>query len=358
MGSNGIVIDAGGGQTITVNVSGINFQTGPNGSVLNIPSDNPVELGGGVWDDPSVRSSLGFSTNLNTFWKSTNSSDARSAVNLGATWLTNTNVTNFRTAIGLGSSDSVQFDEVFSQSFEATAGGTNYIRFNSESISFGTPSLAAATRTNLALGATNDVVFNSISFSGGGTSRLTNDSFYFGTNLIFSIEDASFSVPVAFAGSNTAATTRTNLGLGWSALTNANAANFRTEIGLGTTNIPQFNGINLGGSTIEPDGSLGFNFKSAGTTRVSINYGSGRLSLDGGGFALGFGAANTNGAGLTRTNVGLPLAALTNTSNVTAMRALSGSTNTNHPFSGSVSVVGTNNTNTLVFSNGILQEVQ
>jgi len=73
---------------------------------------------------------------------------------------------------------------------------------------------SATTRTNLGLGATNDVVFNSISFSGGGTSRLTNDSFYFGTNLIFSIEDASFAIPIAFAGSNTAATTRTNLGLG------------------------------------------------------------------------------------------------------------------------------------------------
>jgi hypothetical protein len=60
----------------------------------------------------------------------------------------------------------------------------------------------------------------------------------------------------------------------------------------------------------------------------------------------------------TRTNLGLPLNTLTNDSNVKLMRALSGSTNTNHPFSGSVSVVGTNNTNTLVFSNGILQAVQ
>ena len=42
----------------------------------------------------------------------------------------------------------------------------------------------------------------------------------------------------------------------------------------------------------------------------------------------------------------------------TAARALSGSTNTNHPFSGSISVTGTNNTNTLVYSNGILQSVQ
>jgi hypothetical protein len=66
----------------------------------------------------------------------------------------------------------------------------------------------------------------------------------------------------------------------------------------------------------------------------------------------------TNTTAVTRTNLGLPLPALTNTSNVTTMRALSGSTNTNHPFSGSVSVVGTNNTNTLVFSNGILQSMQ
>ena len=63
-------------------------------------------------------------------------------------------------------------------------------------------------------------------------------------------------------------------------------------------------------------------------------------------------------AAQVRTNLGLPLNTLTNDSNVTLMRALSGSTNTNHPYSGSISVTGTNNTNTLVFSNGILQEVQ
>ena len=63
-------------------------------------------------------------------------------------------------------------------------------------------------------------------------------------------------------------------------------------------------------------------------------------------------------AGETRTNLSLGLPALTNTSNVIIMRALSGSTNTNHPYSGSISVTGTNNTNTLVFSNGILQSVQ
>ena len=63
---------------------------------------------------------------------------------------------------------------------------------------------------------------------------------------------------------------------------------------------------------------------------------------------------NTTNAAATRTNLGLGLPAFTNTSNVTTMRALAGTTNTNQPFSGSISVVGTNNTNTLVFSNGIL----
>jgi hypothetical protein len=81
-----------------------------------------------------------------------------------------------------------------------------------------------------------------------------------------------------------------------------------------------------------------------------------------GGFAVSAGQTISFNSGAniagTRTNFGLGLPTLTNTSNVTMMRALAGSTNTNHPFSGTVSVVGTNNTNTLTFSNGILQSVQ
>jgi hypothetical protein len=40
-----------------------------------------------------------------------------------------------------------------------------------------------------------------------------------------------------------------------------------------------------------------------------------------------------------------------------AARVIAETTNTNYPFSGNVSVVGTNNTNTMVFSNGLLLEV-
>ena len=66
------------------------------------------------------------------------------------------------------------------------------------------------------------------------------------------------------------------------------------------------------------------------------------------------GTNNALHAQITRGNFGLGLPALTNTSNVTMMRALAGSTNTNQPFSGSIAV----GTNTLLFTNGILREVQ
>ena len=63
-------------------------------------------------------------------------------------------------------------------------------------------------------------------------------------------------------------------------------------------------------------------------------------------------ATNSSNA---RSAVGLELSALTNTSNVTAMRALSGSTNTNQPFSGQFNVIDDNSiTFTIVVSNGII----
>lgn len=89
----------------------------------------------------------------------------------------------------------------------------------------------------------------------------------------------------------------------------------------------------------------------------NANGGDSDWALGGSGFTEAGAIAffNTTNAAITRTNLGLGLPALTNTSNVTTMRALSGSTNTNHPFSGSVALT---NTNVLVFSNGILQSVQ
>jgi hypothetical protein len=64
-------------------------------------------------------------------------------------------------------------------------------------------------------------------------------------------------------------------------------------------------------------------------------------------------------ASTTRTNLSLGLPALTNTSNVTMMRALAGSTNTNQPFSGIVAIKDFNDdTHNVTISNGIIVEWQ
>ena len=94
---------------------------------------------------------------------------------------------------------------------------------------------------------------------------------------------------------------------------------------------------------------------SIGGSAGELRYGGQvRIELETGLISMALQWADPTNAATTRTNLSLGLPALTNTSNVTMMRALAGSTNTNEPFSGSISVVGTNNTNTLVFSNGIL----
>jgi hypothetical protein len=109
----------------------------------------------------------------------------------------------------------------------------------------------------------------------------------------------------SFSTNTVAAQVRTNLSLGSTWLTNTNVTNFRTAIGLGLTNNVQFAYVESQYFFVA-DGSNGIDFE---TDPV---------------------------AAITRTNLGIPLPALTNTSNVTMMRALAGSTNTNQPFSGTV----------------------
>jgi hypothetical protein len=103
---------------------------------------------------------------------------------------------------------------------------------------------AGGARTNLGLGATNDVQFGGViaetvtvqdfitALSIKDTSsdfvkiNLENPSLnYNATNAIleWSATEVQLNKPLTFFGTNTASTTRTNLGLGWSALTNSNA---------------------------------------------------------------------------------------------------------------------------------------
>ena len=165
---------------------------------------------------------------------------------------------------------------------------------------------------------------------------------------IVAATNVTFTNSVGFA-TNARSATRTNLGLGATWLTNTNVTNFRTAVGLGTTNDVTFNNITISDQTLT--------LSHGSEDNVIVRNESGNLELESPVTIIAFSPIsfnNTTNAAATRTNLGLGLPALTNTSNVTAMRALAGSTNTNQPFSGSISVVGTNNTNTLVFSNGIL----
>jgi hypothetical protein len=175
-------------------------------------------------------------------------------------------------------------------------------------------------------------------FYGLGGAQALELSFENGPNISY--------YPLDFGGTNAAlhaAQTRTNLGLGaTNDVTFRNVSVIETDIKLATT--------------MEDEGAAVFIQRGTNESVFLLNLGFTNNTIQAL-VPIGFNN-NTTNAGITRTNLGLPLAALTNDSNVTLMRALSGSTNTNHPFSGSISVVGTNNTNTLVFSNGILQSVQ
>ena len=127
-------------------------------------------------------------TFTNALQFSTNARAAtRTNLELGATWLTNTNVTNFRTAIGLGVTNDVTFDGLNAGfvNFENVEIGPDlkleedgdvlwgalrilnlYTLEFSKAISFNTTTNAATTRTNLGLGATNNVTFSNITASG------------------------------------------------------------------------------------------------------------------------------------------------------------------------------------------------
>jgi hypothetical protein len=129
---------------------------------------------------------------------------------------------------------------------------------------------------------------------------------------------------------------RSALGLGATWLTNTDVTNFRTAIGLGATNDVEFLGVQSSDAVIND-----LQVNSSAIFGAPIEFG---------------GTNPVANAAITRTNLGLPLPALTNTNNADTMRALAGSTNTNEPFSGVVNVSDPEASVTwaLTFSNGIL----
>jgi hypothetical protein len=441
------------------------FQEG-NGNVV-FPSATLEFIQPLAWNNTTnaatTRANLGFSTNLNSFWTATNSSNARSAVGLGVTnsvafrSLVVSNSLDHIVARFTGPDNTIPLEIVSSdEGLGAGYGSSNYaigvgsagvqIKFSSSESDWGSPVLTddggnvvdpsnfwqvapisttvqyqtnvTGTSTNAATNSRNLFLFSLAPSVSGVTNTVTlptNPATTFegdratithlaqttnavtairqlgaATNLITlnQLDEAvllmyrsgawtladniSYIEPIFFSGTNAAANaaaSRTNLGLGWSALTNTNAATsllgFTTNgvvVANTGTNVLTFTNANLN------VGDFNFNAGLLSAYNVTFDFEERQIEdTDNGvviawssGITLDFGLPINFGTNVsaTRTNLGLGLPALTNTSNVTMMRALSGSTNTNHPFSGTISVTGTNNTNTLTFSNGILQSVQ
>jgi hypothetical protein len=205
--------------------------------------------------------------------------------------------------------------------------------------------VVANTGTNV-LTLTNSVVFaevktpNFIVMSGENiVSQIANDAASFAVPVY--VGNSSFTQGVVisqdgidFLSSNAPtvkATTRTNLGLGATWLTNTNAANFRTATGLGSANHVEFGNVIIGGQlTYSPDGLQdaisGFEIDTAAGAITGVN---GVVEIQG---SLAFGGANASGniviSNQTATNNGLLFIYRTN----------------NEPFLGLANLIASNNT--------------
>lgn len=325
---------------------------------------------------------------------------ARTNFGLGAIWLTNTVASNFRTAVGLGASDMVTFGiinanllSVAGSNIDETgiiSGGGFYISdqntTNTNAVFVfdgdGSDRLRANARTNLGLGwsaltnsneATSLLGFTTngqVVYTGTNTLKFTNLSAVVlqngplavseiqdsSGNSIFMVNDQYFvnvsandgvaldwggssvivGLPISFAASSNAATTRTNLGLPLAALTNTNTSNFRTSIGLGATNTVFFNTVSVkervtSSTTLNgiqwqnmypsSNGLIGlYGSDAEGTTTFGINIGTmsgatteiALFNLNRITFYEPLVFNNTTNAATTRTNLGLGWSALTN----------------------------------------------
>jgi hypothetical protein len=234
-----------------------------------------------------------------------NAAASRTNLSLGATWLTNTNVTNFRTAIGLGSTNSVTFGAVLSGAANA--------------------SFTASSNGGVALGWQ------------GTPDRVTIDS-------ALSLNAPTLALSFGTNNSTGAAITRTNLGLGATWLTNTNATNFRTAIGLGSSNSVTFASAVVG-STESEYSQLTPSYISSPPFGFEINFEENFIAAEGGSFQIRtvelqllspIAFVGTNAAAdvaITRTNLGLPLPALTNTNNANFRNAIELGTTNNVSFS-------------------------
>jgi hypothetical protein len=190
--------------------------------------------------------------------------------------------------------------------------------------------------------------------AGAGTNLVTFNQFdeavefvYYNNVWQFN-HNRSFIEPIYFSGTNAAANaaaSRTNLGLGATWLTNTNVTNFRSAIGLGANVVVSF--FELDAFKLSHNGEPILDledktlFDGLGSDSENVVF-----SFAGTDFAL-WRPLNFDGpdaqaaANITRTNLGLGLPALTNTSNVTFQSAVF-TTNTAPTNAANVNSVGFN----------------
>ncbi len=252
-----------------------------------------------------VRTNLGLGLSSLT---NTNNSDFLQAI--GITWaaLTNTNTITFLAAISSEETNSLQLGNLsIADSGEHEAAGI-VLNGNSRTVKVFSP-----------LG--NEVVISETNIS-------------YNTNAIFDFEVNQIIVgkPLSWPNFTNAAETRTNLSIGWSGLTNTNASGFRNALELSAswltnTNVTNFqSAIGLGATNSVTFAAVAAD--GASLTNLTATNLTGEVAVANGG-------TGASSAATARTN-------LFGHSGVTT----------------NISVVGTNNTNVLVFTNGLLSEVQ
>ncbi len=310
--------------------------------------------------------------------------DTRINLGLGATWLTNTNLTTFRTAIGLGSSNSVSFGGVFAVDEFEVGSGSNTININSGEISFGNVGIAAATRINLGLGsaATNSAaafqpaasaLTNLASGNGGGLTNLR------ATNLVgvipasniptVLISNVTGVLPVNSGGTGATNSSGARTNLGFTAVGNAlgtatDAAAARTAIGATVVGSALFTAsdsaavraaLSLGSastnlaSAFQPSSSVLTNLAARNGALLTNLQASNIVGLSAGTNITGVVAVASGGTGATnsgaaRTNLGLGWSALTNANAATSLLGVDASGN----------VIANTETNTLTFTKNVI----